>query len=1332
MSRPLSENPLMIKREIATMLEFLGMCVSASQYKKRTARELLAVLNDLCAKDGKVVPGRIIEMVSKIRYTKQATDPAPVQTPVNDLSDAVVTEVQGDIALFDKAAEVMGKMPVAPVVAKPLTEKEKAKLEKEKAKLVSMTSEMMSKLGVYGVNYRVQLSTKSQNLNLRDNRKEIPAWLRGAKVLYERARVVVGTSAHSGWDEVAEFAGVRKDEKGYAERISVQSVLQLPKKAKVGNAYVAKLAPLPGDQQRKSLLADEMERKGYIAYGGTGGGVSAFIRMGDEHTGRLYRQVIKALSKGADWTGYLSKYGATARHYYRNVSVAYYDASNDPTGIGGRSEDGGSWGWNPDHPENAGLLQEHGPCIIQFFYGTLDGVYAKGDMPPVNLGENGPRFRIAHNCVKGARKEDIKAAVKGDGRKDENGNFLVILRTSEGHGTQQLGYQWLMHCANVEANRVIAKELATLAVEKIVKAGVEGLLEQVCAQDPTSEVQRQFAVALGQSPLAVPGINNRVNAKLRSRLFEAFASLGIEGQIFELLMDDRMERGTFACASGSKGLPLVGTEGILWRSPHMHGQGNLVLKRTELRNDQKVKINGELVEILGSIFLHPDDVAKIQGDDDGDTVAVCGDPAVIEMALNNQKARGNTLWLFEPTAVAPGETFPHPAAIRDARYRMQGPTGLAAWHHCDAVALRDMQNYESWEVAVAASMQACIDVKKDATLPSVETLMDASAWTFKAAEGGSYPRVCAPQGKDLSPAGAVAAVGEKLTEIKKGLGAGVRAYITGQLVGDEAAAKAKATNPKAIESITRRFDQEWSKTPLKDANGKVMLKPDGSPVGYMRGDRPQVIKDFSCNPRIWGSMDFTAWKWHGRDIGKNQVDPLNWNPCGTKDNGFGWFRESGGLHPSATLVHFAHDVACRIWREDGADIRKKLAAVDHRNFLSFASLFKTKASIEVLEALPSKENEDGLEDIDKKRAAWWTQIPTSLGKNSFELSNGVKTITNRFKNRTQLETYFEAEITKLINASRDAASHTASLGGDDDNGKSAAEVASAFRRWILMPKNREKGGKPRPLTARECLFLAVYHESGSIVDPQFCEGLPPESLSNWEMQMWKKKADKVRAGRTAVVWNLVFPGSPLAEALGCRVEECDMIGVDETRRCVESFGEDNKNFKRHIFLGSESNRKLVLIKLDEMHTEKCGKSLRECKACAMRVKMTLGEDMADPVQKQIVVTEANYLNNTIANRFCLWSPSLDEEGNVRFLGPKETAELLASYGYKLIKSDNGSQESDGTLTVYPQLVPLKPQEIPVFDNLAEIHADFSLDSDVTEEAPEEDPSYLAAMADIDY
>jgi len=138
------------------------------------------------------------------------------------------------------------------------------------------------------------------------------------------------------------------------------------------------------------------------------------------------------------------------------------------------------------------------------------------------------------------------------------------------------------------------------------------------------------------------------------------------------------------------------------------------------------------------------------------------------------------------------------------------------------------------------------------------------------------------------------------------------------------------------------------------------------------------------------------------------------------------------------------------------------------------------------------------------------------------------------------------------------------------------------------------------------------HEDGVTVHPNYLPKEPSE-------------AAKAKLQRTRNAWNFVFPGSPLAEALGCRVDVCRAVGS------VEIFAELDKRDLQEAseaskVLASTENLRELLSVLSEQHVAKAGFDLLECKECSLRAKMALSELLGRPEERRAVEAVVRKLN----------------------------------------------------------------------------------------------------------
>lgn len=459
--------------------------------------------------------------------------------------------------------------------------------------------------------------------------------------------------------------------------------------------------------------------KNYVSVGG-------YMLLKDKSP--IQKVLLESCQKVPDAAGYISRFQAALVEdgWFPNVKVVVKTPE-----IGGEllGSDGASWGWNINHPMWADTRKKYQEVPLQFTaLGTeaFEGkrLLAKGMLVPIAGLATDPPVYIAPNVVKGAMKSSVK----------EGQEYVVnlgLMRADNAPKTQKLGYQWLENIPVTKESVGIACKLARQAVRKLAKTDPLEVGHALGKDNPDVEVLANLAEWMQVSPLQIPNLRELVLDKFSSRLWDAFAGLGMEGQVHTLIMDNRLKSGE--CVFRGK----VGTKVSIVRSPQVHWQGCVAVTNV-------APLPGHCVYedkvMKNTIFMSLNDVARLNGDDDGDQVAVFSNNDVVRLTEIAQEILGNTIWSFEPSSSSVKETFeggPGNKKFEEARKRLhiasQGPVGLAAnarswWLGFEG---NQLPNGNAYSYALAATVleQLCVDdLKKMTSTVHPKVLAELAKW----------------------------------------------------------------------------------------------------------------------------------------------------------------------------------------------------------------------------------------------------------------------------------------------------------------------------------------------------------------------------------------------------------------------------------------------------------------------------------------------------------------------------------------------------------------------------------------------------------------------------
>jgi hypothetical protein len=195
---------------------------------------------------------------------------------------------------------------------------------------------------------------------------------------------------------------------------------------------------------------------------------------------------------------------------------------------------------------------------------------------------------------------------------------------------------------NVPLAASLLRNLQGDALEQLNRGGVDAMLRKVAKDDPDQvgllyrlaekckEYQRLGLDIEIPNIKGLPMVKSAIEDRLQRQLWSVATGAGVEGEQRVIIMDAAVTPGT-AVVAGVR----VGRDVAIWRFPTVLSCGLVVLKAAMPLASHLV--DDQIVE--NAIFMHPDDVRMMQGDDDGDFVGVSTDPRVITLFENRIDSR---------------------------------------------------------------------------------------------------------------------------------------------------------------------------------------------------------------------------------------------------------------------------------------------------------------------------------------------------------------------------------------------------------------------------------------------------------------------------------------------------------------------------------------------------------------------------------------------------------------------------------------------------------------------------------------------------------------------
>lgn len=320
----------------------------------------------------------------------------------------------------------------------------------------------------------------------------------------------------------------------------------------------------------------------------------------------------------------------------------------------------GSGMYNPNHPDLEGFVAMYGKVVMQITSLNEKGVFMKGILRPVEGLPDNVSFAPDPGQVKGAWKGKFKEGEVTEG-------YLTVLQVwRKNKAVMPAGFEQLQFVSRNGETEALVASLLKKAINKLLEGGAQALLEQL--QDLSDETLWSIKLCkmVGANPLAIESVKKAVADRLRAASWNIATGAGIEGLQRVVVIDATLKQGTCVTPGFKPGTTLAG-----WRFPTVLPQG--LVEMNVVEPVQHHLVDGELPP--GIIFVHPEDITlRMQGDDDGDIIAISSDPRVIKL----WRARiFKGLYHIEPI----GEKFPTPTlSFEGEKYGEvdpRGPVGIA-------------------------------------------------------------------------------------------------------------------------------------------------------------------------------------------------------------------------------------------------------------------------------------------------------------------------------------------------------------------------------------------------------------------------------------------------------------------------------------------------------------------------------------------------------------------------------------------------------------------------------------------------------------------------------
>lgn len=381
------------------------------------------------------------------------------------------------------------------------------------------------------------------------------------------------------------------------------------------------------------------------------------------------------------------------------------------------AQDDGSGRIHPDHPHAKEIVALYGYVPTQIRAMDLFGIFAKGILvfDETALDEDGkPAILVSWKQVKGKWKK-LAAKRAGEGKSIKVKMHIGLLRAWDRRRTMSGCFE-LAENYGVEVDWDTPMDTAAMLAESIRKDvfsltedamkelgadGINGLLASISKDDVgisliTKLIAKAHEAQIKFDPMSVDRLREAMEQKLQRRLWTIAQGGGINGLQEVIVIDASLRRGECVTAAYRPGTHIAA-----YRFPMVLAQGLKTLRVVTPRPHNVVK--GKVPP--NTIYLNPEDVLDMQGDDDGDIVATTSDPRALR--LFDSKIDSNR-YAIEPA----GQKLDFLIGSREAtlyvRGNPMGQVGIMTIHRSKLLAVGDVFG----ALAVAVLIQEAIDKAK--------------------------------------------------------------------------------------------------------------------------------------------------------------------------------------------------------------------------------------------------------------------------------------------------------------------------------------------------------------------------------------------------------------------------------------------------------------------------------------------------------------------------------------------------------------------------------------------------------------------------------------------
>lgn len=382
---------------------------------------------------------------------------------------------------------------------------------------------------------------------------------------------------------------------------------------------------------------------------------------------------------------------------------------------------------HPEHEIFQSLARPGGACTIQFRGINVNGTFIKGILVPderaVNV-DGTPAIWVDWNQVKGAHKK--RAQKKLAANQEMSAEFHIgILQAWDRPRKLKWSFQQLQLINSNSETRSIVSEWVEENYELLLGDGLDSLYRSIAARDSRIAMLLKICYAIRNinpefSPIQVPTIRACLVERLQKTLYFLAQGAGKNGKQAVVAIDAGVPEGT-CVIKGFK----IGQELILHRYPTILPQG--FVKVTVREPLPHHVVNGQILR--ETIFMNPKDItSKMQGDSDGDIVAVTADKRALK--LWDHKLDKN-VYLVEPDSaklnfedVNQGEDY--------VMGNPMGPVGLMCILQAQMYAIDNNMAAVAMSIPYQESVDAAKNSLKYKDFPMAE---DINNWTLK---NGAY------------------------------------------------------------------------------------------------------------------------------------------------------------------------------------------------------------------------------------------------------------------------------------------------------------------------------------------------------------------------------------------------------------------------------------------------------------------------------------------------------------------------------------------------------------------------------------------------------------------